>query len=173
MQTRINANALQDKHFFFLRDGDNYVIVLSPPFGHTAHYGRDVGGNVRKLNCSLTSDCPCCIDKYDTSRRWFFKIYDVNTKSVKLLDACYSIVEQMAKLKDRLDDYPINIIRSNADPHNPMAISRFTSYDVQVIEHELTENDRIKIHEADVNFDMEDIARPRTVEEIKARLRGD
>lgn len=169
MQTKIVASALQDKHFLFLKEEDNYLVILSEPHGHTAHYGRDIGGNVRKLNCSLTSDCPSCIAKHDTSRRWFLKVFDVASLSVKLFDACFSIVEQLAVVKDDISTHPINIVRTSGDPSNPMIVK----YQVNLIDKKLSDKDWVKIREADVNFDMDDIARPRTVEEIAARLRGD
>jgi len=165
MQTKIVSSALQDQHFFFLKDGDNYVIILSEPYSHVAHYGRDVGGNVRKLNCSKTSDCPSCIAKHDTSTRWFFKIFDVRTLSVKLLDACYSIVEQLGPIKDELHEHPINIMRIAGNP--------CVRYEVVLLDKKLSAKDTAKIEAEDVNFDMVDIARPRTVAEITARLRGD
>ena len=169
MQTRIAGDSLQDKHFFFLREGDNYIIVLSPPYHHKAHYGRDVGGNVRKLNCSLTSDCPGCIKKYDTSDRWFFKIFDVSSLSVKLLDACFSIVQQMSDKVEEMKRFPINIKKTSGDPLNP----KMVKYEVEVMNSNLSEKDWNKIRDEDINFDMNDISRPRTVEEILSRIRGE
>jgi hypothetical protein len=162
---RIVESALTSDHFAFLKEGDNFYVVLSPPYGHVAHYGRDVVGNVTKLNCSTTSDCPGCIRKFDKSNRWFLKVFDVETASVRLLDACFSIVDQLNPIRDQLSTNPVRIFK--------MKDNSGTWYSVEAIDRTLSQRDWSKINERDVDFDMDDISRPRSPAEIEARLRGD